>query len=55
MRTITAVESASFWPHQTDGNPFTPVLDAAQKHVASTVTTTTGVIITTMRPGARTR
>jgi len=27
---------ASFWPHQTDGNPFTPVLNARQKYVAST-------------------
>ena len=30
---------ASFWPHQTDGNPFTPVLDAAQKYVASSTLT----------------
>ena len=26
---------AAYWPHQTDDNPFTPVLNAAQKHVAS--------------------
>ncbi len=26
---------AAFWPHQTDDNPFTPVLNAAQKYVAS--------------------
>jgi dihydrofolate reductase len=26
---------ASFWPHQTDGNPFTEVLNARQKYVAS--------------------
>jgi dihydrofolate reductase len=26
---------AAFWPHQTDDNPYTPVLNAAQKHVAS--------------------
>lgn len=25
----------AFWPKQTDGNPFTPVLDAAQKYVVS--------------------
>jgi dihydrofolate reductase len=31
----TYEQFASFWPHQTDGNPFTPVLDAAQKYVAS--------------------
>jgi dihydrofolate reductase len=24
-----------YWPKQTDGNPFTPVLDAARKYVAS--------------------
>jgi dihydrofolate reductase len=78
----TYEQFASFWPHQTDGNPFTPVLNAAQKYVASatlasdrelawlgagtrlfgdhgrsyrlelvsTITTTTGVIIATMRP-----
>jgi dihydrofolate reductase len=27
---------AAFWPHQTDDNPFTPVLNAAHKHVVST-------------------
>lgn len=27
---------AAFWPHQTDGNPFTAVLDRMQKYVAST-------------------
>jgi dihydrofolate reductase len=27
---------ASFWPKQTDDNPFTPVLNAARKYVAST-------------------
>lgn len=32
----TYEQFAAFWPHQTDGNPFTPVLDAAHKHVAST-------------------
>jgi dihydrofolate reductase len=32
----TYEQFASFWPHQTDGNPFTPVLDAAEKYVAST-------------------
>jgi dihydrofolate reductase len=26
---------AAFWPQQTDGNPFTPVLNARQKYVAS--------------------
>jgi dihydrofolate reductase len=26
---------ASFWPHQTDGNPFTEVLNARTKYVAS--------------------
>jgi dihydrofolate reductase len=26
---------ASFWPHQTDGNPFTEVLNARRKYVAS--------------------
>jgi dihydrofolate reductase len=31
----TYEQFASFWPHQTDGNPFTPVLNAAQKYVAS--------------------
>ena len=27
---------AAYWPHQTDDNPFTPVLNAAQKYVVST-------------------
>jgi dihydrofolate reductase len=31
----TYEQFASFWPHQADGNPFTPVLNAAQKYVAS--------------------
>jgi dihydrofolate reductase len=31
----TYEQFASFWPHQTDGNPFTPVLNAATKYVAS--------------------
>ena len=35
----TYEQFASFWPHQTDGNPFTPVLDAAQKYVASSTLT----------------
>jgi len=26
---------ASYWPHRTDDNPFTPVLNAAEKYVAS--------------------
>jgi dihydrofolate reductase len=30
---------ASFWPHQTDGNPFTEVLNARQKYVASNTLT----------------
>ena len=30
----TYEDFAGYWPHQTD-NPYTPVLDAAQKHVAS--------------------
>lgn len=35
----TYQQFASFWPHQTDGNPFTPVLNAATKYVASTTLT----------------
>ncbi len=35
----TYEQFASFWPHQTDGNPFTPVLDAAHKYVASSTLT----------------
>jgi dihydrofolate reductase len=35
----TYEQFASFWPHQTDGNPFTPVLDAAQKYVVSSTLT----------------
>lgn len=31
----TYEQFASFWPRQTDGNPFTPVLDGATKYVAS--------------------
>lgn len=31
---------ASFWPKQTDGNPFTEVLNARQKYVASRTLTT---------------
>jgi dihydrofolate reductase len=31
----TYAQFASFWPHQTDGNPFTPVLNARRKYVAS--------------------
>lgn len=27
---------AAFWPHQTDGNPYTEVLNRSQKYVAST-------------------
>lgn len=29
----------SYWPHQTDGNPFTPVLNATQKYVVSRTST----------------
>ncbi len=32
----TYEDFASFWPKQTDGNPFTAALDAATKYVAST-------------------
>ncbi len=32
----TYEQFAGFWPRQTDGNPFTPVLNAARKYVAST-------------------
>jgi dihydrofolate reductase len=32
----TYEDFASFWPNQTDDNPFTPVLNNAQKYVAST-------------------
>jgi dihydrofolate reductase len=31
----TYEQMASFWPKQTDGNPFTPVLNARRKYVAS--------------------
>ncbi|GAA4414513.1 dihydrofolate reductase family protein [Actinokineospora soli] len=31
----TYEDFAGFWPGRTDGNPFTPVLDAAQKYVVS--------------------
>jgi dihydrofolate reductase len=30
---------AAFWPHQTDGNPYTEVLDNTQKYVVSTTLT----------------
>lgn len=32
----TYQDFASFWPNQTDDNPFTPVLNESQKYVAST-------------------
>ena len=32
----TYEQMASFWPHQTDGNPFTDHLNKAQKYVVST-------------------
>jgi len=32
----TYEQFAGFWPHQSDGNPFTPVLNAARKYVATT-------------------
>jgi dihydrofolate reductase len=32
----TYEDFASFWPNQTDDNPFTPVLNDSQKYVAST-------------------
>jgi dihydrofolate reductase len=32
----TYEDFAGFWPNQTDDNPFTPVLNKAQKYVAST-------------------
>lgn len=32
----TYEDFAGFWPHQTDGNPFTPILDEKQKYVVST-------------------
>lgn len=35
----TYEDFAAFWPHQTDGNPFTPVLDRARKYVASNTLT----------------
>ena len=38
----TYEQFASFWPHLTDENPFTPVLDAAQKYVASSTLTREG-------------
>lgn len=31
----TYTDFAGHWPHRTDGNKFTPVLDAAQKYVVS--------------------
>jgi dihydrofolate reductase len=31
----TYEQMASFWPHQTDGNPFTEHLNAARKYVVS--------------------
>jgi dihydrofolate reductase len=31
----TYEKMAAYWPRQTDGNPFTPVLNARQKYVAS--------------------
>lgn len=36
-RTYQSFEA--FWPKQTDGNPFTPVLNAARKYVVSTTLT----------------
>lgn len=36
---ITYQQFEGFWPKQTDGNPFTPVLNAATKYVASTTLT----------------
>ncbi|MBB5786322.1 dihydrofolate reductase family protein [Jiangella mangrovi] len=36
---LTYQQFEGFWPKQTDGNPFTPVLDAATKYVASTTLT----------------
>lgn len=32
----TYADFAASWPHRTDGNPFTPVLNAKQKYVVST-------------------
>jgi dihydrofolate reductase len=32
---FTYEKMAAYWPKQTDGNPFTPVLNARQKYVAS--------------------
>jgi dihydrofolate reductase len=41
-----------FWPKQTDGNPFTPVLDAARKYVASrTLTEPLPWVNSTLLPG----
>jgi dihydrofolate reductase len=36
---LTYQQFEGFWPKQTDGNPFTPVLNAATKYVASTTLT----------------
>ncbi|RIQ27106.1 dihydrofolate reductase family protein [Jiangella rhizosphaerae] len=36
---VTYQQFEAFWPKQTDGNPFTPVLDAARKYVVSTTLT----------------
>jgi dihydrofolate reductase len=36
---VTYQQFEGFWPKQTDGNPFTPVLNAATKYVASTTLT----------------
>jgi dihydrofolate reductase len=33
---VTYEHFYDFWPKQTDGNPFTPVLNRAQKYVVST-------------------
>lgn len=42
----------AFWPEQTDGNPFTPVLDAAQKYVVSrTLTEPLPWVNSTLLPG----
>ncbi|PZF85429.1 dihydrofolate reductase family protein [Jiangella anatolica] len=36
---VTYQQFEGFWPKQTDGNPFTPVLNAATKYVVSTTLT----------------